>query len=295
MKWFMRPWISNYEAIVGVAGDVIQLIHSYSFFNLSPVLPCLFSPLCNILFQPVFPYLLSLPLTFVTLCITLSLHHCPFLFLLLSFPFFIFIFLFLDKHIFPQSCLCFVNQLSWLHSSLSFSPSLYLPTRLVITSSTVELMAQFREGKKKKKKEESCSPFIRNGIKRHTRDRLLLSCICAVHMHTCGRMHANTHMYSMHACMHAEWAAEVRREQLKWKESTMRREGGVRESSKYKPRKTPVVWFSQSSRRRNALGCSVMHAPSNYLQPYQEELGEWVISKWHAAFKSSQINTLAEW
>lgn len=204
MKWFMRPWISNYEAIVGVAGDVIQLIHSYSFFNLSPVLPCLFSPLCNILFQPVFPYLLSLPLTFVTLCITLSLHHCPFLFLLLSFPFFLFFFLFLDKHIFPQSCLCFVNQLSWLHSSLSFSPSLYLPTRLVITSSTVELMAQFREGKKKKKKEESCSPFIRNGIKRHTRDRLLLSCICAVHMHTCGRMHANTHMYSMHACTQSE-------------------------------------------------------------------------------------------
>lgn len=58
------------------------------------------------------------------------------------------------------------------------------------------------------------------------------------------------------------------------RESTTRREGRVRESWKCKPRKTPVVWFSQrGTRRRNALGGSVMQAPSNYLQPYQEELG----------------------
>lgn len=216
MKWFMRPWISNYEAIVGVAGDAIQLIHSYSFFNLSPVLPCLFSPLCNILFQPVFPYLLSLPLTFVTLCITLSLHHCPFLFLLLSFPFFFF-FLFLDRHIFPQSCLCFVNQLSWLHSSLSFSPSLYLPTRLVITSSTVELMAQFREGKKRRRRRNHVLLLLEteSNATQETDSFFLAYVQC-----TCTHVDACMQTRTCTLCMHArrvsgrgaERAAEMKRE-----------------------------------------------------------------------------------
>ena len=70
---------------------------------------------------------------------------------------------------------------------LSYSPPLYLPRRLIITSSTVELMAQFR---KEKKKEEPCSPFIRSRIKRrHRRQTFPLSCICAVHMHISARMH----------------------------------------------------------------------------------------------------------
>lgn len=78
---------------------------------------------------------------------------------------------------------------------------------------------------------------------------------------TCVCLHAHV----LHDCIHEEWAAEAWRKQLKWKECTMRWGGRVRESSKYKTRKTPVVWFSRSSsRRRNALGCSVVHAPSNY-------------------------------
>lgn len=108
----------------------------------------------------------------------------PFSFPLTILPFF----LFLDKHIFPQSCLCFVNQLSWLHSSLSFSPSLYLPTRLVITSSTVELMAQFRKGKNRRNHVLLLLETESNA----TQETLLLSCIYAVHMHICGCMHANT-------------------------------------------------------------------------------------------------------
>lgn len=152
----------------------------------------------------------------------------------------------------PQSRLHVVNWLSWLHSSLCSSPSLplYLPTRLIITSSTVELMAQFRKGEKKK---EPCSPFIRSRIKHYTRDR--------THMqHTC--------IY-VHACMHTQREKGGHTESS-WERAWWERTGRVRESCKYKPRKTPVVWFGQS-RRRNALGCSVMQAPSNYLQPYQEE------------------------
>lgn len=68
---------------------------------------------------------------------------------LLSFPL-----SFLDKPSSPQSCLCFVNSLSRLHffSTLHLSPSPYLPTRLVITSSTEELMAHFRKGRGKKER-----------------------------------------------------------------------------------------------------------------------------------------------
>lgn len=39
------------------------------------------------------------------------------------------------------------------------------------------------------------------------------------------------------------------------------------------PRKAPVVWFGGRKRRRDALGCVVMQAPGNYLQPYREALG----------------------
>lgn len=128
---------------------MIHLIHFYSFFNLALILLPLFSLLYKILFQPVFPYLMSLPLTLVTLCIFVSLYHSiTALFLLLSFPL-----LFLDK------CKAFLSLASMLLTSfhdfippllLSVSPPLYLPTRLIITSSTVELMAQFRKGKKRR-------------------------------------------------------------------------------------------------------------------------------------------------
>lgn len=53
-----------------------------------------------------------------------------------------------------------------------------------------------------------------------------------------------------------------------WRDTGM---GELGESSKHKPRKTPVVLFSRRGRGRDALGCSVMHVLSNYLQPYQVE------------------------
>lgn len=49
------------------------------------------------------------------------------------------------------------------------------------------------------------------------------------------------------------------------------------------------VWVKAEE---NALGCSVMQAPSNYLQPYREELAFGEISQQHTELKSSQINTL---
>lgn len=64
---------------------------------------------------------------------------------------------------------------------LSISPPLYLPRRLIITSSTVELIAQFRKGRKKK--EEPCSPFIRSG--NQTLHRRQTSLFLAYVQYTC--------------------------------------------------------------------------------------------------------------
>lgn len=96
------------------------------------------------------------------LCFTVSLHYCPFFcsYTILS-PF-----------IFPSLSSVLLALLTSVHDFIPSSPP-YLPTRLVITSSTVELMAQFR----KRQKEETRSPFIRSIIQFSTRDKLLYSCV----------------------------------------------------------------------------------------------------------------------
>lgn len=69
-----------------------------------------------------------------------------------------------------------------------------------------------------------------------------------------------------------KWTCSQTSKQLT-KDSSMRRKGEVRASCKHAPRKAPVVWFGRSKRGRDALGCVVMQAPGNYLQPYREALG----------------------
>lgn len=72
----------------------------------------------------------------------------------------------------------------------------------------------------------------------------------------------------MHMHMHMFQQAAMCEQAAVWRDTWM---GELGESSKHKPRKTPVVLFSRRGRGRDALGCSVMHVLSNYLQPYQEE------------------------
>lgn len=82
-------------------------------------------------------------------------------------------------------------------------------------------------------------------------------------------MHASVHACKQGHAPHASVHGEVESEQAEMcRETAM---GELGESSKHKPRKTPVVLFSRRGRGRDALGCSVMHALSNYLQPYQEQ------------------------
>lgn len=144
----------------------------------------LMDPSSDMIFlEPVFLYLFTFPLRFCH-----SLCCCPFPSLLPS----------------PSLSICFVNQPSWLYSSLSV---LTLPTRLVVTSGTVELVAHFGKGEK----EESCSPIIRSRIKSCTSDRHFFS------FHV--GLHVQTHTYSNHACLKkvaADMKTEDVEEGLQW-------------------------------------------------------------------------------
>lgn len=154
----MKPWIQIKRPWLGVW--YTSFIPIPSLTSPPSCYPSSSSPTTSF-FQPVFPYLLSLPLTLVTLCIFVSLYRSIIALFSSSCPCSCYLSLsYFWAHIL-QSCLHVVNWLSWLHSSLAplhFSP-LYLPTRLIITSGAVELMAQFRKGKKKKKKEGTMFSF----------------------------------------------------------------------------------------------------------------------------------------
>lgn len=145
--------------MLGLAGDVIQLIHSSSF-NVTLAFPFLLLPSREHPFCPTPAISSPRPARlshFVTLYRSIS--------ALFFFPRRPFLYHFKTNRVVPGLATVLLTRFSRL--LLSFPPSPCLPTRLVITSGAEELMAHFRKKKKKneggvERGERSRSPFIRS-------------------------------------------------------------------------------------------------------------------------------------